>query len=192
MPRSNISLDKAVFDKFSSRASQEGKTLYAFTNEWLDAASNISAEGGSAAEVARLWRSSTVIGQLDTLMLPSDFVDHMVQELYANDKAKLLKSFSDLGADLVGVLKMATDDVRGLADLVKTFGLLTPIKKFEFKDIDRNTVETRIVGVGKSIEATECCFAFLKAVLNGYGYEILSDELHAGTITATAAKRRII
>ena len=191
MPRVNISLDKAVYDRFSERAAREGKTMYAFTNEWLEAASNISADGGSASAVTGLWRTSTVLGEVETLLLPSDFVEQMVHELYAKDKARLLKSFSELGDDLVGVFKMASDSLEGLAELVRSFNFLTPIKKFEVKEIDRYTIEARIVGAGKSMQVTECCFSFLKAVLNGYGYEIISEELHAGTIDLTAAKRRI-
>jgi len=189
VPRANISLDKIVFDEFASQAAQEGKTLYSFTNEWLGAAAKISAAGGNARDVFELWRTTTVLRQLDTLVLPSDFVDELLAELYEHDKPAILKAFTNLGAGLVGILKIAATSIEEIADLAKDFTLLTPIKKFEVKKKNGSSVEITIVGAGKRIESTECSFEFLKAVLNGYGYELTSHELHVGTIKVIATRR---
>ena len=189
MPRSNISVDKKVFDDFSAQAMLEGKTLYAFTNDWLGAAAKISSQGGKGKDVFDLWRSSAILKQFDTIVLPSDFVDDMLVKLYATDKSGLLKSFSDLGRELVGILKIAADSVEALSDLVREFTPFTPIKRFETKMIDGNSTEVNIVGVGKKIESTECCYEFLRAVLIGYGYDVSSHELYPGTIRLTATKR---
>ena len=48
MTRSSISVDTNISDEFSLQAERAGKTLYTFANEWLQAASKISAEGGTA------------------------------------------------------------------------------------------------------------------------------------------------
>jgi hypothetical protein len=192
VPRANISLDKLVFDEFAAQAALEGKTLYAFTNEWLGAAAKISAAGGKAKDVFELWQTTTVLRQLDTIVLPSDFVDNIVGELYARDKAGILAAFGNLGAELVGILKIAAGSIEGIADLAKDFTLLTPIKKFEVKKKDSASIEITIVGAGKRMESTECSFEFLKSVLNGYGYEISSHELHVGTIRVNAVKRGVV
>jgi hypothetical protein len=187
--RSNISVDKAVFDSFSAQAMLEGKTLYAFTNEWLEAAARISSQGGKGKDVFDLWRSNAILKQFDTIVLPSDFVDEMIVKLYSTDKSSLLKSFSDLGKELVGVFKIAADDIEALSELVREFTPFTPIKRFETRRIGESSTEVNIVGVGKKLETTECCFEFLKAVLNGYGYDVSSRELYPGTIRLTAKKR---
>ena len=192
MPRANISADKVIFDDFAAQAMLKGKTLFALTNEWLGAAAKISAEGGDANEVFKLWRSITVLKQIDTIVLPSDFVDRLVAELYAKDKMGLLREFRELGTELVGMLRIAADDIDGLSDLVRDFTLFTPIKRFEIRKKDSSTIEIIIIGAGKKIETAECSFEFLKAVLNGYGYDILSHELSVGTIRITTTKRRTI
>jgi len=189
MARSNISVDKKVFDDFSAQAMLEGKTLYSFTNEWLEVAAKISGQGGKGQDVFDLWRSNGILKEFDTIVLPADFVDNMLVKLYAADKTSLLKSFSDLGKELVGVLKIAADDIGALGELVKEFTPFTPIKRFEVKTTSADSKEVSIVGVGKKIESTECCYEFLKAVLNGYGYDVSSHELYPGTIRATVAKR---
>lgn len=190
MTRANISVDKAVYDEFASQAMLRGKTLYALTNEWLDAAAKISAEGGSAADVTEVWRSTSVLKQLDTIILPSDFVDEMIVSLYAKDKAQVLRSFYDLGAELAGILKIVADSLQRLSELVRDFTLFTPIRRFEVRQLNDGTSEIDVVGAGKKAESTECCYEFLKAVLNGYGYDVQSHQLYVGTIRLTAIKRR--
>lgn len=189
VPRANISLDKLVFDEFAAQAAQEGKTLYSFTNEWLGAAAKISAAGGNAKDLFELWRTTTVLRQLDTILLPSEFVDRLLGDLYARDRAGTLKAFGDLGAELVGILKIAATSIETIADLAKDFTLFTPVKKFEVKKKNGSSIEITIVGAGKRIESTECSFEFLKAVLNGYGYEVTSHELHVGTMKVIATRR---
>lgn len=189
VPRANIAVDKTLFDNFAAQATLEGKTLFAFTNEWLDTAAKISAEGGNAKDDFKLWRSTSALKQIDTIVLPSDFVDEMIGKLYATDRAGLLKAFNDLGTGLVGILKIAASDIDGLPDLVRDFTLFTPIRRFELRKKDGGSREIIIVGAGKRIESTECCFEFLKAVLNGYGYDVSSHELTVGTIRLMATKR---
>ena len=159
--------------------------MYAFTNEWLDAAARISAEGGKAKDVSDLWRSNAILEQFDTIVLPSDFVDDMLARLYATDKSSLLRSFSDLGREVVGVLKIVAGSIEELARLVTDFTFFTPIKRFEVRKVDEDSDELIVVGAGKKMESTECCFEFLKAVLNGYGYDISKHELYTGTIRVT-------
>jgi hypothetical protein len=187
--RANISVDKPVFDDFAAQAMLEGKTLFAFTNEWLDAAAKVSAQGGKAKDVLNLWRSNAILKQFDTIALPSDFVDDLIEKMYATGKEPLLKAFSDLGKELVGVLKIVASNLEELSDVVKDFTPFTPIKRFEIRTANNRSTEINIVGVGKKIESTECCFEFLKAVLNGYGYEVSSHELYPGTIRLTAVRR---
>lgn len=192
MPRANISLEKTVFDNFSAQAEREGKTLYSFTNEWLDAAAKISAEGGQAKDVFKLWRSVAVLKQIDVITLPSDFVDEMIARLYATDAPGLLAAFSELGTKLVAIFKIVAGDLDGLSELTRDFTMFVPIKRFEIRKRDGGSVEIAIIGAGKKIESTECSFEFIKAILTGYGYNISSHEVSVGTIRLTATKRGIV
>lgn len=192
VPRANISLEKTVFDNFSAQAALEGKTLYSFTNEWLDAAARISAEGGQAKDVFKLWHSIAILRQIDVITLPSDFVDEMIEKLSAKDRAGLLAAFSELGTKLVAIFKIVAGDLDGLSELARDFTVFIPIKRFEIKKKDGSSVEIAIIGAGKKIESTECSFEFIKAILNGYGYNISSHEVSVGTIRLTATKRGII
>ena len=190
MARTNLSVDGAVYDEFSVQARHQNKTLFAFTNESLAAICRICNEGGSVSDVYPLWHASSVLRQIEVMTLPSDFLEELIASQYATDKTKLLKMFWDLGLGLVGLLKIAAEDLNSLASMTKEFMLLLPIKNFKVNNNGNGgVVEIGIVGAGKRVETAECSAEFVKAVLNGYGYETTKQELGIGTIRLWARKR---
>ena len=189
MPRASVSVDRNVSDEFSVQAERSGKTLYSFTNEWLDTDAKISAEGGSAKEVLGHWRICSILRQVDIITLPADFMEELISKLYVTEKANLFKMFSDLGANLVGLMKMVAPDIEQLGVLGRDFTDVIPAKKIEIVRHDGNTISVNIIGAGRRIETTECSFEFIKAILNGYGYNVSSHELSVGTIGIRGTKR---
>jgi hypothetical protein len=191
MGRTNISVDEAVFDQFSSEAKRTNKTLFAFANEALDTMAKVSAEGGDPSELYGLWRAITVLKQVDVITFPSYFVDDLVAKEYAQDKEGVLKMFGDLGSNLVGVLKIAASDINELAALGKDFALLLPLKQLRMTEgKPPDSIEISIVGAGRRIESTECTFAFLRSILSGYGYSVTRYEINTGTIMVWASKSK--
>jgi hypothetical protein len=191
MARTNISVDDGIFEEFSSEAKRANKTLFAFANEALSVVARVSSEGGDPASLYSLWRTVSVLKQVDVITFPSEFVDELVAKEYAQDKDDLLKMFSDLGSNLVGILKIAAPDIEQLTSLGKDFALLLPIKQFKItREKDDNSIQISIVGAGRRIESTECSFVFLRSILNGYGYTITKHEINIGTIMARAEKRK--
>ncbi len=189
MARTNISVDQHVFEEFSSQAQQQNKTLFAFANESMTAISKICAEGGSPSELYSLWRSFSILKQIDVITLPSEFVDELITKLYTADKDTLLRMFQNLGASLVGLLKIAAEDLDKLSVIAKDFTSVIPLKQLKISKREENSVEADIVGAGRRAESTECTFAFLKPILNGYGYSITKHEIGIGTIRIWAVKR---
>ena len=157
MARTNISVDQAVFEEFSSQAKLKDKTLFAFANESLSTVARISAEGGDPSELYGLWRTISILKQVDVITLPSEFVDDLIAKQYAADREGLLRMFSDLGSRLVGVLKIAAHDIDGLSELAKDLVMLLPLKQLKIsRSTDVNSIEIRMVGTGRSKESTEC------------------------------------
>lgn len=189
MHRAGLSVDRRVSDEFAVQAGRAGKTLYAFTNEWLDAASKISAEGGTPKDVLGRWQIWSFLKQVDVITLPADFVEDLISRLYATEKTNLIKMFGNLGAGLVSLMKMAAADVEQLAVYAEDFADVIPTKRIEIVRPNRNSILVNIVGAGRRIETTECSFEFVKAILNGYGYDVSSQEINIGTIRIQATKR---
>jgi hypothetical protein len=84
---------------------------------------------------------------------------------------------------------MVTEDLSGLSDLAQDFGFIIPIKRFSTTTSKEGVVEIDVVGAGKGLETTLCSAEFLKAILNGYGYDVTKEETHAGAIRIWARKR---
>ena len=188
MARTNISVDQVVFDEFSEQAAKQNKTLFAFANEALTAISKVSSEGGNPTDLYKFWTALTLLKQVDVITLPSDFIDELIARQYSFDKKNLLKMFSDLGSQIVGVLKIAASDLDQLEGLARDFFALIPIKKFKITKLDDSTIEVAVVGAGRKIESTECSSEFLKSILAGYGYTPLTTDINIGTIRMQASK----
>ena len=188
MARTNLSIDKAVFEEFAAEADRRKMTLFAFANEALSAITRISREGGDPEEFYKIWRVLSILRQVDVITLPSDFVEYLIEKQYRADTPGTKAKFRELGASLVGLLKMAADDVEDLTPLAKDFGFFIPIKHFVLATVKEGTVQLDVVGAGKGVETTQCSSEFLKAIVIGYGYIIKKEELHPGTIRLVAEK----
>lgn len=189
MARVNIAVEESVFNEFSKQAQKNNKTLYAFANESLATISRVCSEGGSPEELYRIWRITSVLRQIDVITLPSDFVDELIAKLYSQSKDEVLKMFNELGQRILVLLKIVAADISMLSDLANDLTLIIPIKKFMFKQIDKETAEVVVIGAGKRIESTYCAYEFLKSVILGYGYSIAKEEIAIGTIRVLISKR---
>jgi len=188
MVRTNLSIDKAVFEEFAAEADRRKMTLFAFANESLAAITKISQEGGNPDEFYKIWRVLSILRQVDVITLPSDFVDDLIERLYRVDSAATRTRFRELGASLVGLLKMAAESIEDLGPLARDFGFFIPIKHFALTAPKPGMVQVDVVGAGKAIETTQCSAEFLKAIIEGYGYAVVREDLHPGTIRLVAEK----
>jgi len=188
MVRTNLSIDKAVFEEFAAEADRRKMTLFAFANESLSAITKISQEGGNPDEFYKIWRVLTILRQVDVITLPSDFVDDLIERLFKVDSSGTKAKFRELGASLVGLLKMAAENIEDLAPLAKDFGFIIPIKHFALTTPKPGLVQVDVVGAGRAIETTQCSAEFLKAIIEGYGYAVIKEDLHPGTIRLVAER----
>lgn len=189
MARTSIYVDDAVFEEVSQLARKHGRTLYGFVNETLSVMARISEGGGNPNELLRLWRLTSTLKLFDVVTLPSDFVDDMITELYHIDKERLLRKASEIGSRLVEPLQIVAGDMDRLSTLAKDLTLILPIKEFRMVDDAKNgSIEIVVLGAGRRFESTEWCASFLKAMLTGYGYSVVKEEIGLGTIRIVGQK----
>ncbi|MEM3267177.1 MAG: hypothetical protein QXR69_00630 [Conexivisphaerales archaeon] len=189
MRRTNISVEHSIFEEFSNQARKQNKTLFAFTNETLDAVARIYAEGGDIKELYKLWESFYLIKRyIDVLTLPADFVDELIDKVYVLDKEGTLKMFRDLANGLVGILKMIAPDIDSLAAVATDFMILMPVKTLKVTKLDQRSVSVDIIKAGRRLSSTECTAEFVVTVLSSYGYHVMSKEVNVGLIRIRATK----
>jgi len=182
MARTNLSIDRQVFEEFAAEADRRNMTLFAFANESLSAITKISREGGNPEEFYKIWRVLAILRQVDVITLPTDFVEDLIEAQYQADAKGIKEKFRVLGSSLVGLLKMAAENIEDISPLAKDFGFFIPIKHFGLTKLKTGYLELDIVGAGKAIETTECSAEFMRAIVAGYGCAVVKEELHPGTI----------
>jgi hypothetical protein len=175
MARTNLSIDRQIFEEFAAEAEKRNMTLFAFANESLSAITKISQEGGDPDEFYKIWRVLSILRQVDVITLPSDFVEDLIEKLFKADTPATKAKFRDLGTSLVGLLKMAAENIEDLSPLAKDFGFFIPIKHFSITKLKTGLLQVDVVGAGKAIETTECSAEFLKSIITGYGYAITKE-----------------
>ena len=127
MARTNLSIDKTVFEEFAAEADRRKMTLFAFANEALSAITKISREGGDPEEFYKIWRVLSILRQVDVITLPTDFVEYLIERQYKADAVGTKAKFRELGTSLVGLLKMAAENIEDVTPLAKDFGMFIPI-----------------------------------------------------------------
>jgi hypothetical protein len=184
-------VDDAVFDEVSLLARKQGRTLYGFINEALSVMAKICGDGGNPSELLEMWRLTSTLKLLDVITLPSDFADDLVVELYHTNKEALLRKASESGSRLVEPLQIIAGDMDTLSELAKDLKLIMPIKEFRImNDGNNGSIEIAVLGAGRRFESTECCSAFLNAILSGYGYSTVRQETGLGSIRVWGQKRK--
>lgn len=182
-------VDDDVFEDVSVQAHKQGRTLYAFMNETLSVMARICEGGGNPAELFEMWRLISNLKLLEVITLPSDFVDDLISELYQTDKEALLRKASELGSRLVEPLQIIAGDINDLIQLAQDLKLILPIKELKVSTNEESgSIEMIVLGAGRRIASTEACSSFLNAVLIGYGYSIVKQEVDLGTIRVWGQK----
>jgi hypothetical protein len=189
MARTNIAVDEKTADLLADEATKENKSLYALTNEALDAVLKVCKYGGSPKEVYSSWRWSRILKDTDAIPLPGDLMEKLMVRTFQSDKDWLLKSWFDEGKRVGAYLQMYAEDFQQLIARVDELDGLLPVKRLEFerREGDRGVnIIVRIVGAGFSVESTSCTEQFLLGLLSAYSYRVANSRVSEGMIEVTA------
>ena len=175
-------VEDSVFDEVSVQARRQGRTLYAFMNEALSVMTKICADGGDPSELLEMWRLTSTLKLLEVVTLPSDFVDDWIVQLYHIDRGPPEKG-ERAWREACGAAADNSGDVDRLSQLAQDLKMILPIKELRMvSDAEKGSIELSILGAGRRFESTDCCGAFITALLGGYGYSVVKQEIGLGTI----------
>lgn len=189
MARTNIAVDEKTADLLADEATKENKSLYALTNEALDAVLRVCSYGGSPKEVYASWRWSRILKDTDAIPLPGDLMEKLMRKTFLSDKDWLLKVWFDEGKRVGSYLRMYAEDFQQLISRVDELHGFLPVKRVEFdrKEDERGvSMVVRIVGAGFSVESTSCTEQFLLGLLSAYPYKVVKSRVSEGLIEVKA------
>lgn len=184
MPRSSIAVDESLADALSDEARKENKTLYALANESLESVLKVCREDGTPREVYHSWRFSRMLKDMDSVPLPGDLVEKTIKKLYQTDNEWLMKTWFEEGQRIGSYLHMFAPTVGDLSKVVQEFlqaGLL-PVKRLEIREVEKNELRVRAVGVGLSEESTKCAEQLISGVVSTYSLNVTRREISEGII----------
>ncbi|MEM2024325.1 MAG: hypothetical protein QXG69_06015 [Candidatus Caldarchaeum sp.] len=182
MVRASLAVDAEVAEALSKLAEEKHMTLYSLTNQILKTSLELIRENLEIQDLKNLLTAYWILRDLDAVVLPSDFMDTLIAELYTKDRESVLKKFRQLGKDVGKYLKVHANSFEELLQLGRTVGRFFPLKKLEVKYISHNTYEIAIVGVGGRFESTQCVFEAMKGILDEYGLTTSEETITKGLI----------
>lgn len=194
MPRTNLAVDEETADLLADEATKENKSLYALTNEALNAVLRICKYGGSPKEVYPSWRWSRILRDTDAIPLPGGLMEKLMKKTFVTDKEWLLREWFEEGKRVGSYLHMYAQEFQQLMPRVDELQGFLPVKRVEFERTDRaegrKTVLIRIIGAGLSHESTTCTEQFLLGLLSAYPFKISKSRVFEGMIEVTAEEEK--
>jgi hypothetical protein len=190
MVRASLAVDAEVAEALSKLAEEKHMTLYSLTNQILKTSLELIRENLEIQDLKNLLTAYLILRDLDAVVLPSDFMDTIIAELYARDRELILKKFKQLGRDVAKYLKVHTESFEELLQLARTVGRFFPLKKLQARYIAGKQYELVLVGAGSRVESTQCVYEAMKGILEEYGVKILEDEVAKGLIKAKVSTEK--
>lgn len=189
MYRSTLSVNGEIAKELLALARERNMTLFALTNQILETAILLMKVGIDFQGLRNFVSVMKILKDVDAVVIPSDFLDKLIAELYKNNQKELLNSFKQLGTELAEYLKLEAPNIEKLISLAQTLSTLFPLKRINLRRLNHTTYELSAVGVGGRQESTLCVYYFVEGVLEKYGLEIQEKTIGKGLITVRFSEK---
>ncbi|MCS7146436.1 MAG: hypothetical protein RMJ28_00990 [Nitrososphaerota archaeon] len=157
-------------------------TLFSLTNQILETSIMLMKMGVDFQGLRNLVSVLKILKDVDAVVIPSDFLDKLIAELYKNNQREIQGSFKQLGGELAEYFKLEAMDIEKLVTLAQTLSTFFPLKRVSLRRLDHSSYELSAVGVGGRLESTVCVYYFIEGVLEKYGFEIQDKTISRGLI----------
>jgi len=169
-------------EELSQLAKKKNMTVYALTNEIIEAGLEVINEGVELDFLKDLWKTYRILKDFDAILLPSEFMDSLLSRLYEKDREFLLSSFYRLGREVGRYLKILADTPEQLFELGHKLLRFYPLKTVNIKNIGPSVYEVNAFGVGGTIESTQCVFELARGIFEEFRLKIIDSEVSKGLI----------
>jgi hypothetical protein len=189
MYRSTLSVNGELAKELLALARERRMTLFSLTNHILDNSIALMKMGFDVQNLRDLISILRILKDLDVAVIPSEFLDRLLVKLYKQDPEEILKSFKQVGLEMADYLKLEAPTIERLMSLAQMLTVLFPLKRVNFRRLNHNAYELSAVGVGGTLESTQCVYSFVEGVLERYNMEIFEKHVGRGLITVKFGER---
>lgn len=182
MARMSLAVESNLGEELSQLAKKKNMTLYALTNEIIEAGLDAINEGMELEFLKDFWKTYRILKDFDAILLPSEFMDSILKRLYEKDREFLLNSFYRLGRDVGKYLRILANTPEQLFELGHTLLKFYPLKTVNIRSLGPSLYEVNAFGVGGTIESTECVFELAKGIFEEFRLKIVESEISKGLL----------
>jgi hypothetical protein len=182
MGRMSLAVESNLGEELSQLAKKKNMTLYALTNEIIEAGIEAMNEGMDIDFLRDLWKTYRILRDFDAILLPSEFMDNLLSKLYEKDRDFLLNSFYKLGREVGKYIRILADTPEQLFQLGNKLLKFYPLKTVNIKSIGPGLYEVSAFGVGGVIESTQCVFELAKGIFEEFRLRIVESEVSKGLL----------
>jgi len=182
MGRMSLAVESNIGEELSQLAKKKNMTLYALTNEIIEAGIEAINEGMDIDFLRDLWKTYRILRDFDAILLPSEFMDNLLSKLYEKDRDFLLNSFYKLGREVGKYIRILADTPEQLFQLGNKLLKFYPLKTVNIKNIGPGLYEVNAFGVGGVIESTQCVFELAKGIFEEFRLRIIESEVSKGLL----------
>lgn len=175
-------MESELGEELSQLAKKKNMTLYALTNEIIEAGLEAINEGMDLNFLKDLWKTYRVLKDFDAILLPSEFMDSILSRLYEKDREFLLNSFYKLGREVGKYLRILADTPDQLFELAYKLLKFYPLKTVNIRNLGPSLYEINAFGVGGTIESTECVFELARGIFEEFKLKIVESEISKGLL----------
>ena len=176
MARMSLAVESTLGEGLSQLAKKRNMTLYALTNEIIEAGLEAINEGIDLDFLKDFWKTYRILRDFDAILLPSEFMDSILSKLYEKDREFLLINFYRLGRDVGKYLKILADTPEQLFELGHKLLKFYPLKTVNIRNIGSGLYEVTAFGVGGTIESTQCVFELARGIFEEFKLKIVESE----------------
>ena len=178
-----LAVDGEVAQKIIQIANRKGMTVYSFTNEILQQAIKAENMNRSLEDIVERYRLFEANQDGGALFIPSGTLFFMVQQLYQQEKEKLLNKWYESGRWYGKYLLMKFNREDPLGIFRKILEACTN-KSSQIRILrEENKLSLNWLSPSDPLEYTELFSKFLEGALHSLGYETVKNDVSKGLIT---------
>ncbi len=189
MPRTTVAVDDTTAKRISMLAKKFNLIISSFSSEALSVAGDLLEMGMMPRDLRKLVVAMKIASFIDPIILPMDLFESMIKKasLCGEPCLEELNEEMILWGKRVGSIVKGyyEGDIESLVEAVSKASKVFALKEISVERMAPNTMEIKLVGVGKSELTTRLTYMFVKSFFEELGYKVSLDSMGIGAIKIT-------
>lgn len=194
MPRTTVAVDETIAKKISTLAKKFNLVLSSFSSEALSVAGDLLEMGLMPRDLRKLATLMKIASFIDPIVLPMELFENLIRKAsMCGDRCikELEDDMSYWGKRVASIIKgYYEEDIESLIDAVSKASKIFALRDISVEKLSQDTIEIKLVGVGKSEITTRLTYIFIKSLFEELGYRVSLDNIGVGVIKTTIEKNR--